>query len=165
VLADVVLFQRESSDLRSKMGGSLPATQAAAMQTELETAQSSLLQLQQHVQKLEADQSYKQAAMKFTAAERSVLLAKISDTEQDRFRIEKQLQLCYAHRLASSEDSFKAIISDKDAEIDRLKSALMREQADTTLRIQTVQQAEVRPNPYDPPERKSSARRLSTRYV
>lgn len=131
--------------MRTKLGGSLPASQAAAMQVELETAQSTLVGLQQHMQQLEAELSYKQAAHKFTGAERIVLLAKISDIEQDRTRTQKQLQLRYAHITANSEDSIKAILADKDAEIDRLKGVLMREQADTSLRIQTVQQAQVCP--------------------
>lgn len=132
--------------MRSKLGGSLPATEALAMQEELETAQSKIVELQKHILELEAEQSYKQAAYKFSGAERSVLLAKISDVEQDRNRVQKQLQMRYAHCIANSEDSIKAILADKDAEIDRLKGALMREQADTSLRIQTVQQAQVCPH-------------------
>lgn len=113
------------------------------MDAELATARGTVVELRQQMQQLEAAQNYKQAAQNFAAAERSVLLAKISDIEQDRARIEKQLHLRFAHNIANSEDSIKAILADKDSEIDRLKGVIMREQADTSLRMQTVQQAQV----------------------
>ena len=141
--ADLALFESKSSVLRSNLGGSLPASQASAMQEELETAQRRLVELQKYTLELEAAQGYKQAVHMFGGAERSVLLAKISDMEQDRTRVQKQLQLQYAKSITKSEDSIKAILADKDAVIERLQGALMREQADTSLRIQTVQQAQV----------------------
>lgn len=142
--ADLALFQRETSNLRGKLGGCLPAPQAAAVQDELETAQRALTELQQHVHDLESKRNFREATQTFMESERSVLLAKVSDVEQERARLQKQLQLRHARTTADCEDSIKAILMDKDSEIDRLKSVIMKEQADTSLRIQTVTQAQVR---------------------
>jgi predicted nuclease with TOPRIM domain len=137
------LVQRESAELRRQVNVCMPEKEAADLLSQLSSSQAALLDAQQQIQRLESQNSRADMTAKHFGTERNSLLAKISDLEHYQARNQKQLHQLQQDACVESGDAVKAVLADKNAEIDRLTKSLDRAQADATLRLRSLEQAQV----------------------
>lgn len=144
-VAEVQSAQFDILAARQALHASVPAAQVDYLQQQIEVLQEDLTASEEALEQYRATHDLRGEAENMRNQEISRILTQLSEVKQERDQVKAMLRRMQSEAMRSSADTLKAMVADKDLELNRISQALSRAKADMVLAQEGFKSSQVLP--------------------